>query len=47
MFGFDTLKKDVDFETASAPVNFDLQLKPSPVLERLRQFAARNPAASA
>lgn len=41
MFGFDTLKKDVDYVGAKGPVNFDLQLAPSPVLERLRQFAAR------
>jgi trimeric autotransporter adhesin len=50
MFGFDTQKKDVDYATANQPVNFDLQLKPSPVLQRLQQFAARRngvPGASA
>lgn len=41
MFGFDTLKKDIDYNAAKGPVNFDLQLAPSPALERLRQFAAR------
>lgn len=41
MFGFETLKKDVDFSAAHGPVNFDLQLKPSPVLQRLQQWAAR------
>ncbi|MBV9405573.1 MAG: carboxypeptidase regulatory-like domain-containing protein, partial [Acidobacteriaceae bacterium] len=46
MFGFDTLKKDVDYEAANGPVNFDLQLKPSPILERLQQFAARRNAAA-
>ncbi len=41
MFGFNTLKKDVDFSAAKGAVNFDLQLKPSPLLQRLQQFAAR------
>ncbi len=41
MFGFIPLKKDVDFSTAKGPVNFDLELKPPQVLERLQQFAAR------
>ena len=36
MFGFDPLKKDVDFSAANGPVNFDLQLKESPVLQRMR-----------
>ncbi len=40
MFGFDTFKKDVDYEAAKGAVNFDLQLAPSPILERLRRFAA-------
>jgi Carboxypeptidase regulatory-like domain len=41
IFGFDTLKKDVDYSAVHGPVNFDLQLKPSPVLQRLQQWAAR------
>ncbi len=41
MFGFATLKKDVDYATAPGPVNFDLELKPSRVLQRLQEFAAR------
>ncbi|HEX3682991.1 MAG TPA: TonB-dependent receptor [Bryobacteraceae bacterium] len=41
MFGFETLKKDVDFAATRGPVNFDLQLKPSPILQRLQQWAAR------
>ncbi len=45
MFGFETLKKDVDYATAPGAVNFDLQLKPSPVLQRLQEFAARRNAA--
>jgi trimeric autotransporter adhesin len=43
MFGFETLKKDVDYSTAHAPVNFDLQLKPSPMLQRLQQWSAQRP----
>ncbi len=45
MFGFETLRKDVDFASATGPVNFDLTLKPSPVLQRLQQLASRNGAA--
>ncbi|MBV8828379.1 MAG: TonB-dependent receptor [Acidobacteriaceae bacterium] len=41
MFGFNTLKQDVDYAAASGPVNFTIQLKESPALQRLRQFAAR------
>lgn len=41
MFGFETLKKDIDFSAARGPVNLDLRLKPSPVLQRLQQWAAR------
>ncbi len=41
MFGFQPLKKDVDFSAAKGPVNFDLELKPSQMLQRLQQFAAR------
>jgi hypothetical protein len=41
MFGFEPLKKDVDFATVRGPVNFNLELKPSPVLQRLQQFAGR------
>jgi hypothetical protein len=47
MFGFETLKKDVDFGSANTPVNFDLILKPSPLLQRLQQLAARRNAAPA
>ncbi len=39
MFGFETLKKDVDYGSNKTQVNFDLQLKPSPILQRLQQFA--------
>jgi len=42
MFGFDPLKTTVDYSTAHGPVNFNLVLKPSPILQRLQQFAARN-----
>ncbi len=41
MFGFETLKQDVDYAAATGPVNLTLQLKDSPVVQRLRQFAAR------
>jgi Carboxypeptidase regulatory-like domain len=41
MFGFQSLKKDVDYSTANGAVNFELQLKESPMLERLRQAASR------
>jgi trimeric autotransporter adhesin len=41
MFGFETVKKDVDYAGTHGPVNFDLQLKPSPALQRLQQWAAR------
>ncbi len=41
IFGFETLKKDVDYAAASGQVNFDLELKPSRILQRLQQFAAR------
>lgn len=47
MFGFETLKQDVDYSAANGPVNFDLQLKPSPVLQRLQQWAARRNGAAA
>jgi trimeric autotransporter adhesin len=36
MFGFDPLKKDIDYSTAAGPVNFDLQLTESPVMQRMR-----------
>ncbi|MBV8867185.1 MAG: TonB-dependent receptor, partial [Acidobacteriaceae bacterium] len=41
MFGFQSLKKEADFSTAKGPINFDLELKPSQILARLQQFAAR------
>ena len=42
MFGFQPFKKDVDYGAVNGPVNFDLQLKESPMLERLRQAASRS-----
>ncbi len=39
MFGFQTLKKDVDFSTATGPVNFEIQLKESQMLQRMQRFA--------
>ena len=47
MFGFETLKKDVDYANASGPVNFNLELKESPILKRLQQWAARRNGAPA
>jgi trimeric autotransporter adhesin len=41
MFGFQPFKKDVDYGTANGPVNFDLQLKESPTLQRLRQATSQ------
>ncbi len=41
MFGFSTLKKDVDYASANGPVDFDLQLKPSMALQRFSQYAGR------
>ena len=41
MFGFQSFKKDVDYGAANGPVNFDLQLKESPMLQRLRQAASQ------
>ncbi|HEX4810030.1 MAG TPA: TonB-dependent receptor [Bryobacteraceae bacterium] len=41
MFGFDPLKKDVNYSAADKPVNFDLQLKEPAILQRLREFQAR------
>ena len=41
MFGFETLKKEVDYAGAKGPVNFNLQLKESPLLQRIQQYAAR------
>ena len=40
MFGFDNLKKDVNYDAANTPVNFDLQLKQSQILQRMQQRAA-------
>jgi trimeric autotransporter adhesin len=39
MFGFETLKKDVDFSKETGPVNFAIELKPSQALQRMQQFA--------
>jgi hypothetical protein len=41
MFGFDPLKQDVDFAAAKGPVDFNLQLKQSPMLRRFQEFAGR------
>ncbi len=46
MFGFAPLTQSIDFATANGPVNFNLQLKESPLLQRLQQFARRSGAAS-
>ncbi|MBV9612762.1 MAG: TonB-dependent receptor, partial [Acidobacteriaceae bacterium] len=40
IFGFETIKKDVDYGASNGPVNFELTLKTSPILQRLQQFAA-------
>lgn len=40
MFGFDTLKKDVDFSTATGPVNFELKLTEPQFMRRMGQAAA-------
>ncbi|MGH9583428.1 MAG: carboxypeptidase-like regulatory domain-containing protein, partial [Bryobacteraceae bacterium] len=42
MFGFEPLKKTVDYAAAKGPVNFEIKLKESPLVERTRQFAARS-----
>jgi len=47
MFGFQPFKKDVDYGAVNGPVNFDLLLKESPMLERLRQAASRTGAGAA
>ena len=47
MFGFETLKKDVDYSTSKGPVNFDIELQPSPALQRMQQFAQRAAAGGA
>jgi hypothetical protein len=39
MFGFEALQKEVDYGAAAGPVNFEIQLKPSQALQRMRQFA--------
>jgi hypothetical protein len=44
MFGFGPLKKDVDYATTTKPVNFELQLKESAILQRMREFQARRSA---
>jgi hypothetical protein len=41
MFGFEPLKKEVAYATTNKPVNFDLQLKESAILQRMREFQAR------
>lgn len=42
MFGFDTLTKNIDYSSAKGAVDFDLQLKKSPVLQRLQEYASRH-----
>ncbi len=39
MFGFDPLKKDVDYSAAKGPVNFEIQLRSSRALQRMQQSA--------
>ena len=39
MFGFETLKKDVDFGTATGPVNFELKLVEPQFMRRMGQAA--------
>jgi hypothetical protein len=46
MFGFEPLKKDVDF-SPGAPVNFELKLKESPMVARLRQFSQQGQSSGA
>lgn len=40
MFGFETLRKQVDFAAARGPVNFDLKLAQSQMAQRMQNFAA-------
>ena len=47
MFGFEAPKKDVNCAAIKGLVNFDLELKPSPVLQTLQQWAGRRSGASA
>lgn len=46
MFGFETLHENVDYAAAKGPVNLNLQLKESPLLQRLQQYAAHRSGAS-
>jgi hypothetical protein len=43
MFGFDALKKDVNYDVANAPVNFELQLKQSPLMQRMQRAGGNAP----
>ena len=45
MFGFDRREQQVDYSSAKGPVNFNLQLKESPMAKRLQEFAQRRNAA--
>ena len=40
MFGFDPLRQQVDYASAKGPVNFEIQLKESPILRRMQQARA-------
>ncbi len=46
IFGFETLKKQVDYSAAKGPVNFEIQLKQSAFAQRMVQFANRSSATS-
>ena len=39
MFGFDVFKKDVDYASATGPVNFELKLAEAPFMRRMGQFS--------
>lgn len=41
MFGFNTLTRNVNYDAVKKPVDFELELKPSPVLQRLQAFEQR------
>ena len=41
MFGFNTLTQNVNYDAVKKPVDFEMELKPSPVLQRLQAFEQR------
>jgi trimeric autotransporter adhesin len=47
IFGFESLKKDVDFGATGEPINFELQLKESAFVARLQRFAQQGGPAGA